>query len=189
MTTDLPSPEIMRKLLRYEPETGRLFWLPRSADMFATNRAHRAWNTKYSFREAFISTESGGYKQGKIYNKIYQSHRVIWAMEHNEWPEGHIDHINGNREDNKIDNLRVVSPCENSRNRRPNLHKASSLPHGVSKTRTGSFEARIKVDGKSRYIGCFKAAKDASSAYQNAKYAMGFHENHGRALHSMEPDA
>jgi hypothetical protein len=75
----LPSPEVLRQLLRYEPETGKLFWLPRSEHWFRATSGRSAihacanWNARYAEREAFTSVDQNGYRVGTVLNVHYLS--------------------------------------------------------------------------------------------------------------------
>lgn len=173
MTKDLPSPELLRKLLRYEPKTGKLFWLYR-------DDARHQWNARYAGAEAFTAKKSNGYKHGKIYGDIYQAHRVIWAIVHGEWPDGDIDHINGDKTNNTIANLRKVSRSENLRNAKMKSNNTSGH-NGVSwDTRKSKWVAMIGFDGKQKHLGYFANIANAIAARKVAETGKGFTERHGQ---------
>lgn len=181
MTLD---PALLRRLLRYEPETGKLFWLPRTPDLFEPTPSHGAdrrclaWNNRLAGKLAFTACNRG-YFIGAIFNRRYQGHRVCWAIYYGRWPEGQIDHINGNPSDNRITNLRDVSNLENGRNQRMPKNNTSGFT-GVLWDR-GRWVARIKVHGRARHLGRFVNRDDAIAARVAAERAEGFHPNHGRA--------
>ena len=108
---ELPSPELLRQLLRYDEATGKLYWRERSLDLFddgkwsAEQRCNN-WNSRFSGREAG-TLNTTGYINVCLFGKHYAAHRVVWTMLKNNPPLGQIDHINGNRCDNRIENLRV----------------------------------------------------------------------------------
>ncbi len=180
-----PSPGLLRKLLRYEPDTGKLFWRERTPDMFegglySSERSCRAFNTRHADKEAFTSDSFDGYKQGMTLGKAYQAHRIVWALHYGEWPEGQIDHINGIRDDNRIVNLRVVSNSENCKNQK--LRSTNTSGHlGVSWHKpTGRWQAYIQTSGRINYLGIFKDFEEAVKVRKEAEEKYGYHENHGR---------
>lgn len=164
----IPSPEELCKLLRYDPETGKLFWRPRTDSFFSTKGMAPRWNALYSGAEAFTSLNSSGYYHGKIFGKLYRAHRVAWAISHGAWPENEIDHINGNRIDNRLINLRSATRSENSRNSRIRSDNTSGHK-GVRwiKSRC-KWEARVRVSGINRHIGYFASYELACDSYSLA---------------------
>ena len=96
--------------------------------------------------------------------------RLAWLYVHGEWPTGQVDHINGDRCDNRIGNLRVLSNAENKQNQSAayaNNKSAGVL--GVSRASNGRWRARIMVDGRSRSLGTFATRDEAADAYVAAK--------------------
>lgn len=83
--------------------------------MFSSELFHKAWNNLYSGKEAFTYTNKIGYKCGTILYKSYLAHRVIWALEKGYWAET-VDHIDRNRSNNRLYNLREVTRSQNSAN-------------------------------------------------------------------------
>src|SRR5690625_1786543 len=71
---DSITPEMLRELIDYDPNTGKLFWKPRPAEMFKTKRAHGAWNARYAGKEALTSTDGYGYRRGCVFDRGYQAH-------------------------------------------------------------------------------------------------------------------
>ncbi len=176
--------DVLKRLLRYEPETGKLFWRPRTPDMFR-NGKHSAehtcakWNANNAGKEAFAYVRNG-YKYGVIYRVKYQAHRVIWFMVTGSWPDGQIDHINGNRADNRFENFRCVSHAENGRNQRLPRNNTSGAV-GVCWSRfAGKWQASITVGGTKTHIGYFDDFDEAVAARQAKSEEFGFHPNHGR---------
>lgn len=112
-----------------------------------------------------------GYRQVCVDGKLYLTHRVLWLMRTGEWPDGEVDHINGNKQDNSEENLRSVSKSGNMQNiRRAFTSNTSSGMLGVSVERkTGKFYSRICVNGKQRSLGTFDSADAAHAAYVHAK--------------------
>ena len=164
----LPSPELLRQLVRYEPETGRLFWLPRPRKMFPSDGSARTWNTRFAGQFALSAHNSKGYLVGAIFYKKIFSHRAIWAIQTGAWPINFIDHINGVRDDNRWLNLREATQQQNAKNKRPQ-HGLSSKYLGVWRhTGDKKWCVRISIDGKQKYIGLFACEEEAARAYDAA---------------------
>jgi hypothetical protein len=160
----LPTPEELRKLLRYEPQTGKLYRL----------------RGEYEIVEAFTSKDTHGYHRGTINGKALSAHRAIWALVHGEWPPEQIDHINGQRDDNRLINLRCVTHSENHKNRARASNNTSGRTGVRLQKQTGNWEARIKIHGHYLHLGTFKRFEDAVVAREAAEIEHGFHPNHDR---------
>lgn len=175
---------LLRRILRLDVDTGRLFWLRRDVDLFKTGKQtdeHNCaiWNGKHADTEAFITQNGSGYLFGFIGNKMFRAHRVVFAMHYGRWPEYEVDHINHIRSDNRPINLRDVTRQENTRNqsiRRANKTGVTGV--GFSKLHN-KYEAYIGVDGKKKHIGLFLSKEDALSARKDKELEHEFHENHG----------
>ena len=183
---ELPSPELLRKILRYEPETGKLFWRKRPVEMFSSgNRgaeAHcKSWNKRFAESEAFISVTEG-YRIGSIFNRKVFAHRVIWAMVHGEWPKGQMDHINHDRSDNRMENFRIVTNLENSRNASIGKSNTSGIVGVGWDTNKSKWRASIGIFRKNKHLGYFDCFTAAAAARKKAEIKYGFHENHGEKL-------
>lgn len=114
-----------------------------------------------------------GYKQVKVDGFRYLSHRLAWLHVHGEWPKGQIDHINGVRHDNRISNLRDVTPSVNNQNQRRALRNNATGLLGVSRTSSGKpYAASIGVAGKYKWLGTFDTPEEASQAYIEAKRSL-----------------
>lgn len=182
----LPSPEFLRKIVSYDPLTGHLFWLPRDADAFhlvrrtCTEKVIANWNARYAGRRAFCQINADGYLVGKLFGRAASAHRVAFALTHLRWPEAMIDHINGDKTDNRIANLREVDNQANLRNAKRPVSNTSGRV-GVSRIRTGSWSAQIRVDRRHIHLGSFRDKQDAIDARAAAEVRYGFHANHGRS--------
>ena len=177
------SPTTLRLLLDYIPDTGKLVWRHRTPDLFddgvhSAKRSCLAWNRRMAGKEAFTAI-GHGYLKGSIFNQRYSAHRVAWAIHYGVWPTGQIDHINGDRTDNRIVNLRDVDNKTNGRNQRLGKNNRSGV-NGVLWDR-GCWVARIKVNGKSKHLGRFRCLEDAAVAREKANRTYGFHAGHGGA--------
>jgi hypothetical protein len=160
----LPTPEDLRGLLRYEPETGKLFWLERKGDGQSVKR----FNSMYAGREA-LTYLSKGYRIGSVMDADAKAHRVAWAIYYGEWPQGQIDHINGDRADNRIANLRVVDFVGNARNRKAGKNNSSGVIGVGWSSRHRKWRASIRHHGELIYLGAFASKDDAIAARRDAE--------------------
>lgn len=161
----LPDAEYLHKRLAYDPETGSLFWRPGES---------KRWNTKNAGKPALNCLCRYGYKVGRIDGRGYRSHRVIWKMMTGTDPD-EIDHINGNRADNRWLNLRCVSRIGNCRNLAlPTTNKSGVV--GVSWRRDLKCW-RVTISEK--HIGHFATFDEAVIARKRAEDELNFHPNHG----------
>lgn len=113
---------------------------------------------------------NNGYIVLFIGGKDVYAHRFAWAYYYGELPTGFIDHINGDRADNRICNLRDVSHSQNMQNQRHPLSNNKTGFLGVSFHRsTNKYQAQIKAGGKRIHLGTFLIPEDAHKAYVTAK--------------------
>ena len=181
-TRELPSPELLRKLLDYNPETGELIWKSRDCGMFASpTRAPRMsaiWNKRKAGKRAASPTK-WGYMRLKVLNADYQAHRVAWAIHYGEWPSDCIDHINHDRADNRIANLRSVTQAENAKNQTISRSNTSGVTGVRFAPREGKWIAQIKHHRRLHHLGTFAKFEDAVLCRKAAEQHFGFHPNHG----------
>ena len=185
MTKSLPSPELLSKILRYDPETGNLFWRTRTPDMFSEGKqtaisSCRAWNAKLDGKEAFTAQDAGGYRVGRIFGRRQLAHRVIWAIETGDWPVLDIDHVDHNPANNRIENLRDVTHQDNSRNASMSRSNTSGTTGVCWSKKSSKWVASIWVAGLRKHLGYFRCITAASIARKAAEVEHGYHENHGR---------
>ncbi|CAB4241385.1 HNH nuclease [uncultured Caudovirales phage] len=119
-------------------------------------------------RRSIGSAHSAGYRVTRFDAEVVHIHRLAFFLVEGEWPECQVDHINGNRADNRWVNLRKVSAEINMQNiRKATAASASGFlgasPHG------GKWCAFLKVDGKSKYLGIFSTPEEAHKTYLEAK--------------------
>lgn len=155
--------ERIRELLSYDPETGIFTWLRRPG----IDRCTNTWNTR------FVGTVAGsindqGYRVICIDRSDYRAHRLAWAYANGDWPSAEIDHINGDRSDNRIANLRQASRGENMRNSRKRRDNTSGRKGVTWDNRERKWHARIKHAKKCRSLGYFNTAEAAAQAYADA---------------------
>ena len=153
-----PSDELIKNVLSYSPETGVLTWL-RPASNRVKPGAVAGSETSY------------GYLSVRVNRKAYQAHRVAWYLAHGAWPTGDVDHINGDRKDNRLENLRDVPRAINAQNLRCAKRTSTTGVLGVVCVNE-RWIARITVGRKEKYLGSFDTSDQASAAYLSAKRSM-----------------
>lgn len=173
--------EIVSALIDYDPEAGRFWWRSRPREMFATQNAFATWNTRYAGTEAFAYLDGRGYRSGSIFHKTHPAHRVAWLLVHRVWPSADVDHINGDRADCRIVNLRDVSRGENLKNQRLSPRNTSGVCGVLFHKETQKWRAEIKVNGRNRHLGLFKTIDEAAAARKAANVTYGFSARHGEA--------
>jgi hypothetical protein len=149
------SVERLRSLLSYNRETGSLAWV---GDV----------RNGVSAGDVAGHVDRSGYRRIVIDGALYAAHRLAWLHVHGEWPKGQVDHINGNRDDNRFVNLRDVSNSVNAQNKRGARKDNVTGLLGVSR-RPHGYEARITLEGKTRWLGLFDSAEEAHAAYLREK--------------------
>lgn len=155
--------ERLCELLDYDAETGQFIWLKRQE----ISREEKRWNARYAGKTAGC-INAKGYRDIGIDDRLYQAHRLAWLYVYGEWPASFIDHINGDRADNRIANLRQASNAENMRNRGANKNNASGRKGVTWHKRKRKWHAQIGVSAKRISLGCFDCPDEASRAYNAA---------------------
>lgn len=155
------SPEQVRNLLDLNVETGEMRWTAAASQGRIANRVAGSFH-------------ANGYQQIKMGKRNYLGHRVVWAIVHGEWPSKNIDHIDGNRANNSVANLRLVTKRQNMQNLAVTGTKSASGLMGAvhvpgSIRRRERWEARIRVNGVQKHLGLFKTPEEAHAAYMSAK--------------------
>lgn len=152
----LDQDELLR-LLDYNEKTGQFTW------RVPVGRARPG---------EVASTKNGsGYTVIGIRGAIYRAHRLAWLAVYGVWPSHEIDHIDGDKSNNAIRNLRDVPRRINAQNVRKS-RAMSGLLGAHFRADTGKFQASLAVDGRSLTLGQFSSAEEAHEAYLQAKRAM-----------------
>lgn len=148
----------LREVLVYDSSAGQFRWLQSRGPILAGAIA----GTK----------RANGYTQIRVDGRFYRAHRLAWLYIHGVWPSHDVDHINGDRDDNRIDNLRDVTRAENMQNERRARRNSKTGLLGASPNTCGGYRADIKVNGRQTLIGVYPSAEQAHQAYLQAKRAM-----------------
>ena len=112
------------------------------------------------------TTNTTGYVRIGISGQMWQGHRLIWIFHKGSVPDGmQIDHINGIRNDNRIENLRLATQQQNILNVPVKRTSTTGLKGVHFEPRTGKFYSVIKINGKAKGLGTFVTAEEAHEAY------------------------
>ena len=144
--------DLLREVFDYDPESGEFT---------------RKVPSRYATRS---DPDTERYKAVRIAGGMHRVHRLVWLYVYGEIPKGKvIDHINGDKHDNRLANLRLVDRAQNNRNSKVSA-KNSTGYKGVSVKR-GGFLACLSVGNKTRYVGTFTSPEEAARAYDKAALA------------------
>lgn len=110
-----------------------------------------------------------GYVWVWLGGKRYAAHRLAWRLTTGEWPAQHLDHINGDKTDNRMCNLREATQAQNLQNIRSARPGNPTGLLGVCRRPNGKFSAGITVDHRHHKLGVFETAEEAHAAYVKAK--------------------
>ena len=158
----------LKEFVKYDKTTGVFIW--KKVNKY----------TKYNLGKELGGLDaSTGYKTAFIDGKKYTQHRLAWLYVYGVWPKKHIDHVNHNRADNRIKNLREVTHKENMRNKGISKKNTSGVTGVYYLKITKKWYAQIRVDGNLKHLGYFKNKKDAINARKKEEEVNGFHKNHG----------
>ena len=148
----------LKELLHYDPETGVFVWKVAHPRVRAGGRAG--------------SISSRGYVRIRISGKDYWAHRLAWLYIHGDFPKNEVDHKDGDKTNNRIDNLRDCTHAQNHQNRVSMPGSSSKYP-GVSWYKNSKkWRAKIVLHGKDKYLGLYESEVDAYKAYCKAKYEL-----------------
>lgn len=142
----------LQELLHYNENTGIFTW-----------RQKTSHASRIQIGDIAGSVDSKGYICVGINNKRYKAHRLAWLYINGEWPQNHIDHINGITNDNRIENLRNVTHRQNHQNRKE--HRNGILIGATYSKYKNKWQAQIQINGKLKHIGYYNSELEAHEAY------------------------
>ena len=145
------TPDFVRARYHYDPSTGKVFRRLPTGELRRVG--HRT---------------KDGYYATRIHHKQFFLHRLAWVLVTGDWPADEIDHVNGDRLDNRLCNLRDVSRRINLENQRNGRRKNAAGFLGVHQAGT-RWRAQIGVHGRTIRLGYFDSAEQAAAAYLDAK--------------------
>ena len=142
--------QLIEDSLTYDPDTGLFKWL------FPTGMKKRGWFQGWQ--------NSGGYHYIKVNDKTLLAHRLAWYLMKGKMPDNMIDHIDRNKSNNKLDNLRVVTPKENALNcaRVDNAKCVEQQPNG-------RWRSYYQYKGKKKHLGVFDTENEAIEKSKHAR--------------------
>lgn len=154
MALESISLDIISRLFDYDHKTGELRW---SSESKTTNRSGGHGSLAGYINRA-------GYRIVMVDGRNYRAHRIGWAIHYGSWPDGVLDHINRDTQDNRIENLRCTSQLFNAQNRVAPKHNKSGH-RGVSYIKSkGVWYASIMFKGKTVSLGLHADLDDAVAA-------------------------
>lgn len=148
----------LREIFICDPEQGTLVWRERPGVV---------GNRRVAGKPAG-ALNTAGYRVVTVRPQWMYVHRVVWAMAHGEWPTHRIDHVNGDRSDNRLANLREASHAENLSNRGAQVNSQSGIKGVYRETFTGRWRASIQHEGKTYNLGRYDTPEAAQAAYRAA---------------------
>ena len=157
----------LKEVLSYNPNSGDLIWKVQRGRVNAGDIAGSI-------------NKDRGYKYIKVFGKMMLTHRVAWYLYYGVWPEHEIDHINHDRIDNRITNLREVNSSQQSQNRGFDTRNTSGMTGVYWSKRDKIWYSDIKVNGTKKYLGSSKDFFKVCCLRKSAENKYGFHINHGR---------
>lgn len=172
------SQQRIRLLFEYR-EDGLLIWRVRPVEDFKTARACSITNSRQAGKPAG-HVRSDGYRLIGVDGELYRAHRLVWLWHTGTDHAGDIDHVDHDRDNNRIENLRAVTHSENLKNRSVAGRESGAVIGVYWIASKGKWRADIKVCGKAIYLGIFSTQDEAIAARKAAELEHGFHPNHGR---------
>lgn len=164
----------LQDYMYYCEKRDELVWKERKEDQEPDERVRNSFNRRWAGKPVKGSVSTNGYRQVSFMAKTYSYHHLVWYLCKGQWPKLQIDHINRDRLDNRIENLREVSASENCRN----IPLKSNNTSGVVGVYNMGNRFVAVICGK--HLGSFPTFDAAVDCRKRAELEWGFHENHGK---------
>lgn len=186
MREGILSIDYLKSILRLGAD-GRFYWRSRVINDFPCVRTARSWNSKYANklagsvrkpRRGVASYWVIALQIGDRFHHIY-AHRLVIAFNSGTWPDGYIDHIDGNGLNNSVENLRVVCSSVSSMNKPLQKNNRTGVP-GVSLNKRGAYRVQAGLGGQVFHLGYFSDLFSAACAKKSFEARNAYHDNHGR---------
>lgn len=144
-----------KEKLSYNRKTGLFTWLANG-----TRGVKKGDVAGYKMQDGYVRLSVGG--------KTMLAHRVAWMFVHGDFPVGHLDHINRDKADNRISNLRDATSQQNAQNRNKSIRNTSGYKGVVWHKRDKRWQTSITVEGTRLHLGLHDTAEKAYAAYVKA---------------------
>lgn len=169
----LPTIERLKQLIDYDPANGVMTWRPRSEADFSSKNPHytgarlaHRWNSQFAGKSCGCDN-GAGYLVTRIGGMSIKAHRIAFAIYHGRWPGEMVDHINGIKSDNRIENLREVTRSQNLQNQR--VRKGTSAYKGVTWDKgMSAWLVQIRLNKVNNRVGFYDDEVVAARAYDAA---------------------
>ncbi|MDU5747881.1 MAG: HNH endonuclease [Haemophilus parainfluenzae] len=172
-----PTKDYLSECFTYNENTGLLTWKERPLHHFKKERDMNVINGRMAGKPA-KSSLNGRYHVVFVNGNFYLCHRVVWCLHHGYWPECDIDHINGNKLDNRIENLREVSRSQNMSNVGMQSNNKSGFIGVFWASREGKWQAVVAHNKKNILLGRFDCPVKAALAYNDG--ALKYHGSYAQ---------
>ena len=159
------NPEILKEYFTYDQNTGKLYW-----------RVFR--NSQAMKNQEAGGVGTGGYRRVKIMGRLYPNSHIVFALCYGRYPDKFLDHVDQDKLNNRIDNLREATRPENGFNRGKNKNNSSGFKGVNYHKKDKLFVARIGVENNRVRLGAYSTSEEAALAYNFA--AVHFHGEFAR---------
>lgn len=185
MSKEKLSIEYLKECLNYDQVTGVFTWKQRPRSHFKADWSFINWNKRWAGTEAGWKDKTSADKE-KFYLKIsvnsedYKAHRLAWVFITGSWPNKLIDHVDGDRLNNKAINLREATDWQNSTNAKRRKDNKSGVTGVGWQKALCKWYANGRINDHLQHLGFYADIFEAICARKSWEIKNGFHINHGR---------